>query len=87
MHMPNCMISDFHGWCRSPPRYPQEQDAASTSSVCPRSWLQDACSSAERIAVLRRTHELAPPSDPSVLITGDPGAAAQLDVRGSCQQG
>lgn len=62
-------------------------DPTSTGSVCPHFWLQEACSSAERIAVLRGIHELGPPSDPSVLAVGDPGAAAQLVIRGGCQQG
>lgn len=61
----------------------RSKDPASASSACPRFWLQDDCSSAE--LVLRGTHELGPPSDPSVLAGGDPGAAAQLDVCRNCQ--
>jgi len=51
---------------------PRSKDPAYTSSVCPHFWLQDTCSSAERIAVLGGTHELGPCSDPSVLAVGDP---------------
>lgn len=87
MCVPNCMISDCHGWYGSPPRYSTEQRPCLCELCVPSLLAAGSLELTERIAVPRGASEPGPPSDPLVLSIREPGAAPQLDVRGGCQRG